>query len=300
MGKSRRRQITERQLRMIELRASGKSYVEIGDAFGITGSGARVNIHEAARLLTKHGNQAFPDGVSSEYSVDTLVSSVPSLPNSKKNMASTLETDKSLEFVFDEEIQVSEDAEKLEGYVWATDPLVERLKAQEPPLEEDQFMENINFYPVFDVKNYSVSLDGHYYLEDMHYAVGKAFTLPLSDDEAAQLISAFEAYCKKREGVSCLDLINEVRAAQGLKPLRAAVLEYDRALAEKPFIENGFDVLSPQECATMFGKPVRDGDRVYMPAKEPASLDEQIEEASSQRTECVAGVRLQKEKEPSR
>lgn len=124
-----------------------------------------------------------------------------------------------LSFIFDEEITVSDDFSKLEGYVWATDDLVSRLQAQEPPLEEDQFMENINFYPVYDAEQEKVTLEGHYYLEDIHHAVGKAFTLPLSPEEQTQLLQGFEAYCKKQNGVGCLDFLNQIRMEEGLGKL---------------------------------------------------------------------------------
>lgn len=115
-----------------------------------------------------------------------------------------------LEFIFDEEITVSEDGTTLDGYVWATDALVARLQAQELPLTEDQFMENINFYPVYDVANHSVTLEGHYYLEDGHHATGTGFTLPLTAEESEALINAFEAYCLKSEGKTCAAFLESV------------------------------------------------------------------------------------------
>ena len=117
-----------------------------------------------------------------------------------------------LEFVFDEEITVSDDFSTLEGYVWAMSSLVERLKAQEPPLKENQFMENINFYPVYNLNNGKVSLEGHYYLEDTHYATGKGFILPLTPDESNRLREGFEAYCLKKEGRSCLSFLRDIES----------------------------------------------------------------------------------------
>lgn len=143
-----------------------------------------------------------------------------------------------LEFIFDEEITVSDDNVHLEGYVWATDALVARLTAQEPPLTEDQFMENINFYPVYDPNGGTVSLEGHYYLEDAHYTKGKAFTLPLSHEESAKLISGFEQYCQNQEGLSCTDFLNYMRKDNGLSPIPkkslAEQLEYAQERAGDP------------------------------------------------------------------
>ena len=121
-----------------------------------------------------------------------------------------------MDFIFDDEIIVSQDYAKLEGYVWATDSLVSRLKAQEPTLTEDQSMENINFYPVFDGMTQTVSLEGHYYLEDGFVATGKAFTLPLTSIEADRLKEGFEAYCKKSVGMSCIKFLNQIRQENGL------------------------------------------------------------------------------------
>ena len=122
-----------------------------------------------------------------------------------------------LEFIFDEEIDVSDDFSRLEGYVWAMSSLVDRLKAQEPPLEEDQFMENINFYPIYDLSTGRVSLEGHYYLEDSNCATGKAFALPLTPDESNRLREAFEAYCLRREGRSCISFLRDMKKEH--KPL---------------------------------------------------------------------------------
>ena len=41
------------------------------------------------------------------------------------------------------------------------------------------------------------------------------------------------------------------------------ILIYDRSNMEA--WEELFDVCTPQECADMFGKPVRDGDKIYYP-----------------------------------
>lgn len=126
-----------------------------------------------------------------------------------------------LDFIFDEEIMISDDRSKLEGYVWAADSLVARLEAQEPSLGTYQYRENINFYPVYDISKGTISLEGHYHLMDTDKAsdTGKAFELPLSQDESSRLMDAFETYCKKTEGMSCLDFLNSMREAEGLTPL---------------------------------------------------------------------------------
>lgn len=79
MGKKRNEQLSERQLEMIELRAAGKSYSEIGKHFGITASGVQVNIRVAARLLMRHRSDALPPNVTTQFSVDELIASVPNI-----------------------------------------------------------------------------------------------------------------------------------------------------------------------------------------------------------------------------
>lgn len=45
----------------------------------------------------------------------------------------------------------------------------------------------------------------------------------------------------------------------------AEVLEYDSALAQRCSEVSGVDVLSPQEAADLFGKPVKEGSKVFTP-----------------------------------
>lgn len=79
MGKSRKGQMSERQLRMIEFLAEGKSYAEVGRQFGITASGARDNVRVAANLLLRHDADAFPPDVKSSFSVEELLDCVPGI-----------------------------------------------------------------------------------------------------------------------------------------------------------------------------------------------------------------------------
>lgn len=43
------------------------------------------------------------------------------------------------------------------------------------------------------------------------------------------------------------------------------ILIYDRETAEK--WKNTFDICTPQECANLFEKPVRDGEKTYFPTE---------------------------------
>ena len=140
-------------------------------------------------------------------------------------------------FQFDEEITVFDDYSKLEGYVWATDDLVARLKAQEPPLGEGQFMENINFYPIYDAEHEKVTMEGHYWLVDAQSETSKEFILPLSPDEQKTLLHGFHNYCRSKGMGNCLDYLNQVRAEEGLgklprKSLDSRIADADRKAAQ--------------------------------------------------------------------
>lgn len=164
-------------------------------------------------LVAKHGAVVDSHSVPCD---ETQLSSV--LAEQKQNRDrmkeadfSDLKKEDTLEFIFDEEILVSDDCTRVEGYLELTDSLVSRLKAQESPLSEDQFMENINFYPLYNPVAGTISMEGDYYLEDGFNATMKYFNFPLSKEESAQLIDAFEAYCQKTERTSCSELLVKIK-----------------------------------------------------------------------------------------
>lgn len=160
----------------------------------------------------------------------------PNQVKPNQSLADNLFALKPLEFIFDEDIDVSDDFSALNGYVWAVSSLIDRLKAQEAPLEEDQFMENINFYPVYNLNTGRISLEGHYYLEDSHHAIGKAFTLQLTPDESKHLRAAFEAYCLEKEGLSCLEFLHgrELDHNSERKPLADQIQSASIRIADSP------------------------------------------------------------------
>ena len=122
-------------------------------------------------------------------------------------------------FIFENELLISADRSKVEGYLVAHDSLVDRLMQQTPPLGEDEVMDNINFYPVYDFWTNTVTLEGHYYLEDGRFAVGKDFTIPLSKEESEQLIHDFEVYCQCTENKSLNEFVLETCATNSFEPL---------------------------------------------------------------------------------
>ena len=144
-----------------------------------------------------------------------------------------------LKYVFDNEIIVSNDRTHLEGYVWATDFLISLVKKEMQDTlsaEELRSMENINFYPVYDVLNNSIQLCGHFYFQSNDVEIGKAFELSLNPCENSKLLTSFESYCQKQEGMSCVEFIDKVRREEGLNPLAQASLS-DQILSARKRID---------------------------------------------------------------
>ena len=75
---SRSGKITERQLRMLELRSQGATLKEVGDAFGITSEGVRINVNMAMFYISQRGlQQVLPEGVTTQYSHTELLQVPP-------------------------------------------------------------------------------------------------------------------------------------------------------------------------------------------------------------------------------
>lgn len=75
---SRSGKITERQLRMLELRSQGATLKEVGDAFGITSEGVRINVNMAMHYISQRGlQQVLPEGVTTQYSHTELLKVPP-------------------------------------------------------------------------------------------------------------------------------------------------------------------------------------------------------------------------------
>lgn len=76
-----------------------------------------------------------------------------------------------------------------------------------------------------------------------------------------------------------IELIQPLSMEQLLEKRGVEILAYEPNARER--FGDLFDVASPQECANMFGKPVKDGDKIYMPQDDSLvpcrpSLDEMI------------------------
>lgn len=142
-----------------------------------------------------------------------------------------------VKFIFDDELLVCQDRASncIEGYVWAVDALVEPLKAQEArhlSAEDLEDMENINFYPVFDVRHNKVTISGNYYVGEEHYS----FDLPISEEDSQKLIEAMESYCQKHLGCSCLEAVDKFRDEHNFCSI-AGILALEEKLKNAEAIE---------------------------------------------------------------
>lgn len=85
---------------------------------------------------------------------------------------------------------------------------------------------------------------------------------------------------------------------EALKRQGVEILEYDQNAKER--WGDLVDVMSPQECADLFGKPVRCGEEIFMPQETgKVALDEQINVAAD-RVGCPKGATTERTTEQER
>ncbi len=139
-------------------------------------------------------------------------------------------------FVFDDELCFAQDAaqETVDGYLMATDVLVSRMLYEVQKThtaDELETLENINFYPVYNLVTNRIHIDGTYWYWRAGEEEHGSFMLPLSEEETADLTQAFEGYCIKQNGKSCKAMLNAFRAEDGLPSVDALVAM--KGIAEK-------------------------------------------------------------------
>ncbi len=127
-------------------------------------------------------------------------------------------------FIFDDELYFGQDEalKTVDGYLWATDVLVDRMKdavKDKHSPETFETFDNINFYPIYNCWYCGIKLGGTYYYDDGTGEKMGEFELTLSEEEEAALINAMEAYCQKKNGKSCTEQLNEYRLEDGLLPI---------------------------------------------------------------------------------
>lgn len=117
-------------------------------------------------------------------------------------------------FIFDDELCIQDDNVTLDGYLWATDALVDRMKEtvkdQHTQVQIDSF-DNINFYAEYNLKTGSIEVTGTYYYFDANGENQGAFTIALSEEEKASLPKIMESYCQKVYGESFADILQNLQ-----------------------------------------------------------------------------------------
>ena len=169
-----------------------------------------------------YGESYFPPEPNEEYIFDSLEFDVDYQPLQK---AQYIEKDERM-FIFDDELCFGQDegCETVDGYLWATDVLVERMKDvvkdNHSPEILDTF-DNINFYSIYNVRTGTVKIEGTYYFDDGNGEKQGEFELPLSEDEKKELISSLELYCNNLHSKTCIECINEFRRDDNLPEIRS-------------------------------------------------------------------------------
>lgn len=127
-------------------------------------------------------------------------------------------------FILDDEVQICQDElnEMIDVYIWAADYLVDRLSLQEFGMllsKDEEMIDNINFYGLYNVKDNSVEINGTYYTYENEEEVQKEFELTLFNSEKVQLIEAIAEYCQKNYHKTPLELVNKARMEENLPPI---------------------------------------------------------------------------------
>ena len=155
-------------------------------------------------------------------------------------------------FILDDELCVQDNTlDCIDGYLWATDPLVQRLQAQESP-ESFACAENINFYAVYQPAAKDISLEGTYWTRQDGQERQIAFKLPLTQEEAAALSGKMEAYSMEKHDRSCLDFLNELRKDVGKPcisskiPLDAQIRAASEGRSQNPTAHSATDRTAPE------------------------------------------------------
>lgn len=125
--------------------------------------------------------------------------------------------------IFDGEINVSDkDLTTADGYLVATDLLVQRLRDEISPRVSSEIldsMENINFYGVHNLKTGEISLESTFWYMEKGKEDHMSVTLPLTEEEQAVLAKALNDYCRWEYDQSLLLFVNNWRDYHGIDSL---------------------------------------------------------------------------------
>ena len=103
-------------------------------------------------------------------------------------------------FVFDDELMISNDYESINGYLIATDYLVDTFL-------KDKDMDNINFYANYNVLTKEINLTASYYTSVLGVETQKNVDIFLSLKEKLALIKELESYCLESTEQSCYQFV---------------------------------------------------------------------------------------------
>lgn len=112
-------------------------------------------------------------------------------------------------YIFDEEIVVDKNSGIIDAYLWATDELVRKL--EHVTKLDSKYMDNINFYALYNVTKETMELEStFYYIDEANEEIQMQSNLPLSTEEQDMLKDALEEYCVAQEGLSCKELYEKI------------------------------------------------------------------------------------------
>lgn len=129
-------------------------------------------------------------------------------------------------FIFDDELCIDEHlCECVNGYMWATDFLVKKLKEYIEPFFSKEALEamgDISFYGEWNHLLGKISVLGFYSFYDVSGKETRHFSeVPLTQKERAALQVLMNNYCIENYKLPCLELVNNYRKESGLDLLPA-------------------------------------------------------------------------------
>jgi len=127
-------------------------------------------------------------------------------------------------YIFEDELMLDDHLECIDGYLWATDNLIDRFCQQKGLEWGTDIVDDINFYAIYHVGTQTIEIAGTYWVcfdENMEDDQ-KSFTLDLTPEEADILMIAMNMYCKQHYRKNCLELVNALRAKQNLPLLHTS------------------------------------------------------------------------------
>lgn len=112
-------------------------------------------------------------------------------------------------FIFDDGLIV--DQGKVEGYIWATDYMMDKLRTQRG-LSMDSDAGDFNFYTVYDPKTHNLDVIASYYTNpDTASEKNVTCNLYFSRAEQRELFSAMQEYCRTQYNKDLSDLTEDLK-----------------------------------------------------------------------------------------